>query len=191
MYTWWQINYVMVCSSWSGCYCRICCTLSDSVVDADLSVRHLDPRLCDHVTHPCFAGSASASDCRENSAQAVTVRSLVTLVQSTLQGCWLLSLIFLHGRLCDCRTADEKEVKAIEFGKKGFSLHGIRCRTLEFNGFFQKTRSSAIAEAARCFFDFFWRWIMSWPWNLGYRSLNVIETGAFESLSAVSYIRLQ
>ena len=31
-----------------------------------------------------------------------------------------------------------------------------------------------------------WRWIISWPWNLGYRSLKIIVTGAIQ-LGAVSY----
>ena len=32
-----------------------------------------------------------------------------------------------------------------------------------------------------------WRWILSWPWNLGQRSLKVIEMVPFESLGTVSY----
>jgi len=27
-----------------------------------------------------------------------------------------------------------------------------------------------------------WRWIISWPWNRGYRSLKVIEIGAIRKL---------
>ena len=27
-----------------------------------------------------------------------------------------------------------------------------------------------------------WRWILSWPWNVDYRSLKVIETGAIQKL---------
>jgi len=33
----------------------------------------------------------------------------------------------------------------------------------------------------------FWRWIISWLWNRGQRSLNVIETGTIRKLGAVSY----
>jgi len=32
-----------------------------------------------------------------------------------------------------------------------------------------------------------WRWIISWPWNLAYRSLKITETGANRKLGAVSY----
>jgi len=32
-----------------------------------------------------------------------------------------------------------------------------------------------------------WRWILSWPWNLIYRLLKIIEADPFESLVTVSY----
>jgi len=40
---------------------------------------------------------------------------------------------------------------------------------------------SAIVNIARSC-TIFWRWIISWPWYQGYRSLNVIEAGAIRKL---------
>jgi len=43
--------------------------------------------------------------------------------------------------------------------------------------------SAIVNIALSCtIFQFYWRRIISWPWNRGYRSLNVIETGAIRKL---------
>jgi len=36
-------------------------------------------------------------------------------------------------------------------------------------------------------FRVIWRWIILWPWNLGQRSLKIIETGTIRKLGTVSY----
>jgi len=37
-------------------------------------------------------------------------------------------------------------------------------------------------------FRVIWRWIIPWPWNLGYRPLKIIKLVPFESLGEVSYL---